>query len=184
MHGWPETRKWWNIVIILQNLKCVPNLLVNLFSISKALKNVFNLGNEDVVMKLMKEDITLYFHRLFLKTKSRLVSDIKLIPMLGKIVTIAFESTEVKNNIDNLYKIINSWVSVRGYNQNDWEMLWIWCCGRLYDMWCLFSWKCKKGEYQRRLEGWQCDSVTVGERLYIDISSIKGEAMEDWNCGC
>ena len=74
-----------NIVIILQNLKCVPNLLVNLVSISKALKNGFNLDNEDVVIKLMKEDTTLYFDRL-LKIKNRLVSDIKLIsmPMLGK----------------------------------------------------------------------------------------------------
>lgn len=26
---------------------------------------------------------------------------------------------------------------------------------------------------------WKGDSVTVGERLYTDISSIKGEAMED-----
>ena len=73
---------------------------------------------------MVNKNTALYFDRV-LKTKNRFVSNIKLIPMLGKIVTIAFESTEVKNNIDNLYKIINSWVSVRGYNQNDWEMLWI-----------------------------------------------------------
>ena len=75
MHGSPVHQKSGaKIVIILQNLKFVPNLLVNLFSISKALKNGFNLGNEDFVMKLMKEDTILYFHRL-LKTKNRFVSD-------------------------------------------------------------------------------------------------------------
>ena len=70
------------------------------------------LANEDVVMKLMKQKNTaLYFDRV-LKTKNGFVSNIKLIPMLGKIVTTALESTKVKNNIDNLYKIINSWASV------------------------------------------------------------------------
>lgn len=69
------------------------------------------LANEDVVMKLMKENTALYFDTV-LKTKNGFVSNIKLIPMLGKIVTTAFESTKVKNNIDNLYKIINSWASV------------------------------------------------------------------------
>ena len=69
------------------------------------------LANEDVVMKLMKENTALYFDTV-LKTKNGFVSNIKLIPMLWKIVTTAFESTKVKNYIDNLYKIINSWASV------------------------------------------------------------------------
>ena len=68
------------------------------------------LANDDVLMKLMKENTGLYFDRV-LKTKNGFVSNIKLIPMLGKVVTNAFESTKVKNNIDNLYKIINSWPS-------------------------------------------------------------------------
>ena len=60
------------IVTILQNLKFVPSQLMNLFSISKVLKNGFNLGNEDVVMKLMNENTALYFDRL-LKTKKGFV---------------------------------------------------------------------------------------------------------------
>ena len=59
MHGSPVHQKnGEQSVMILQNLNFVPNLLVNLFSISKALKNGFNLGSEDVAMKLMKEDTT------------------------------------------------------------------------------------------------------------------------------
>jgi hypothetical protein len=93
-------------------LKFVPRLLVNLsFSISKALKNGFNLGNGDGVMKLMKENTALHFDRV-LKTKNGFVSDIKLIPIFGKTVTNAVELTKVKNNFDNLLKIISSWASV------------------------------------------------------------------------
>jgi hypothetical protein len=51
-------------VVVLKDVKFVPEQLINLFSISKALKNGFNLGNEDVVMMLMKEDKTLYFNRI------------------------------------------------------------------------------------------------------------------------
>jgi hypothetical protein len=47
-------------VVVLQNVKFVPDLWVNLFRISKAVKNGFNLGNEDVVMKLMKGNMILY----------------------------------------------------------------------------------------------------------------------------
>jgi hypothetical protein len=71
MHASPESGE--QIFIILQNLKFVPRLLVNLsFSMTKALKNGFNLGNEDGVMKLMKENTALYFDRV-LKTKSGFV---------------------------------------------------------------------------------------------------------------
>jgi hypothetical protein len=69
-------------VVVLKNLKFVPELWVNLFSISKALKNGFNLGNEDIVMKLMKGNTTLNFGRM-LKTKNGFVPGIKLLLILG-----------------------------------------------------------------------------------------------------
>jgi hypothetical protein len=59
-------------VVILQNVKFVPDLWVNLFGIGKALKIGFNLGNEDDVMKLMKGNTLLYFHRI-LRTKNGFV---------------------------------------------------------------------------------------------------------------
>ena len=94
-------------VVVLKDVKFVPELWVNLFSF----KNGFNLGNEDVVMKLMKGKTTLYFDRM-LKTKNGFVSGIKLLPILGNnIATTAVEAEKVKPkiNINNLHTI---WVTV------------------------------------------------------------------------
>jgi hypothetical protein len=55
---------------------CTFELWVNLFSISKDLKHWF-IGNEDVVVKLMKGNTTLFFDRI-LKTKNGFVLGIKL----------------------------------------------------------------------------------------------------------
>jgi hypothetical protein len=82
--------------VVLKDVTFVPELWVNLFSISKSLKNGFNLGNEDVVMKLMKGNTTLYFDRK-LKTKNGFVLGIKLLPILGNnIATTAIEATKIK----------------------------------------------------------------------------------------
>jgi hypothetical protein len=58
------------IVVVLQNVKFVPDLWVNLFCISRALKIGFNFGNEDVVMKLMKGNTALYFDRMQVDTNA------------------------------------------------------------------------------------------------------------------
>jgi hypothetical protein len=46
-------------VYVVQKVKFVSGLWLNLFSIRKALKTGFNLGNEDVVMKLLTGNTTL-----------------------------------------------------------------------------------------------------------------------------
>jgi Zinc knuckle len=95
-------------VVVLKDIKLVPELWVNLFSISNALKCGFNLGNEDVVMKLMQGNTTLYFDRM-LKTKNEFVLGIKLLPILGNnIATTAVEARKVKPkiNINNLHKML------------------------------------------------------------------------------
>jgi hypothetical protein len=78
---------------------------VNLLSISKALKNGFNLGNEDVVTKLMKRKRALYFDRVLI-TKNGFVSGIKLMPIIGDEANTAFELNKIKIVIDNLRKIL------------------------------------------------------------------------------
>jgi gag-polypeptide of LTR copia-type len=95
-------------VVVLKCVKFVPELWENLFSIGKALKNGFNLGNEDAVMKLVKENITVYFDRI-LNTKNGFVSGTKLLPILGNnIATTAVKASKVKPkmNINNLHKIV------------------------------------------------------------------------------
>jgi hypothetical protein len=43
-----------SLVVTLHDVKFVPDLWINLFSIGKALKNGFNLGNDGEKIKLMK----------------------------------------------------------------------------------------------------------------------------------
>jgi hypothetical protein len=43
-----------SLVVTLEDVKFVPDLWINLFSIGKALKNGFNLGNDGETIKLMK----------------------------------------------------------------------------------------------------------------------------------
>ena len=48
-----------SLVVTLEDVKFVPDLWINLFSIGKALKNGFNLGNEGETIKLMKGKTTI-----------------------------------------------------------------------------------------------------------------------------
>ena len=160
-------------VVILKDVKFVPELWVNLFSISKALKNGFNLGNEDVVMKLMKGNTTLYFDRM-LKTKNGFVSGIKLLPILGNnIATTAVEENKVKPkiNINNLHKILGHCGEVAtrmtgksfGYDVTG-------------DYKTCEACSVAKARQKNINKDWKGGSITPGERLYVDISSIKGES--------
>ena len=57
------------LIITLQDVKYVPDLWINFFSIGKALKNGFNLGNDGEKIKLMKGNVTILFDR-FLTSKN------------------------------------------------------------------------------------------------------------------
>ena len=92
-------------VVVLENVKYVPDLWVNLFSINKALKNGFKIENEDVVLKLMKGKTTMYFDRI-LKTKDGFVTGIMLIPMMENVATTAVETMKTTITINNLHKIL------------------------------------------------------------------------------
>ena len=157
-------------VVVLENVKYVPDLWVNLFSINKALKNGFKIGNEDVVLKLMKGKTTMYFDRI-LKTKDGFVTGIMLIPMMGNVATTAVETKKTTININNLHKILGH-------------------CGEAtarmtgkahgYDVVGAFKTceACSIGKARQKNinKDWKGGSLTAGERLYVDISSIKGES--------
>ena len=57
--------------VVLQDVKYVPELWVNLFSINKALKDGFKIGNDGIVIHLTKGSTTLSFDRI-LNTKNGL----------------------------------------------------------------------------------------------------------------
>ena len=48
-------------VITLTNVKYVPEICANLFSLNKALKNGFKLSNSDIIVSLTKKHVTLTF---------------------------------------------------------------------------------------------------------------------------
>jgi hypothetical protein len=97
-------------VVVLQNVKFVPDLWVNQYQ--QGLEEWVNLGNEDVVMKLMKGNTTSYFD-IIVSTKNGFVSGIKLIPMLGNISTTSVEINKAKPkiNINNLHKLLGHCVA-------------------------------------------------------------------------
>jgi hypothetical protein len=135
------------------------------------LKNGFNLGNEDVVIKLMKGNTTLYFDRI-LKIKNGFVSEIKLLPIRVDMATIVFDSRGMKKNIDiyNLHTILvhcgEATAKMTGKAKG-------------YDVVGVFKpcEACSVGKARQKNinKEWKGSSMTAGERLYVDISSVKGE---------
>ncbi len=64
---------------ILEEYKCVPELWVNLFSISKSLQNGWNISNKGVEIKLSKGQANIVFDRI-IKTSKGLVVGVEIVP--------------------------------------------------------------------------------------------------------
>jgi hypothetical protein len=73
-----------SLVVTLEDVKFVPNLWIHLFSIGKALKNGFNLGNDGETIKLMKGKTVILFDRC-LNSKNGFVPAIKMKAALADI---------------------------------------------------------------------------------------------------
>ena len=160
------------LVITLQDVKHVPDLWINLFSIGKALKKGFNLGNDGEKIKLIKGNVTILFDR-FLTSKNGFVPGIKMKPLLNDVIATVVESKKEtsKNMIDvnNLHKILGH-------------------CGEAsarltgkslgYEVIGTFDTceACSIGKARQKNvnKDWKGGSLTAGERLYVDISSIQG----------
>jgi hypothetical protein len=147
---------------------------VNLFSINKALKNSFNIGNKDIIIHLSKGSTKLSFDRV-LKTKNGFMSGVSLNPVsietAGNVVD--SKKYEVKFDINKLHKAIgncgekSSRITAKSY---DWKLL-----GKLETCEDCTVGKTKQKNTNKQ---WLQGSKNPGERLYIDISSIKGEIFE------
>jgi hypothetical protein len=68
--------------IILDNCKLVPNLWVNLFSLTQSLRKGWNLRNEGLKFVLTKNDFRISFDRI-IKTSHGHVNRIELIPVVN-----------------------------------------------------------------------------------------------------
>ena len=65
-----------NIEVILTNVKYVPELKYNLFSLTKALKSGWNIGNNDEIMYIKKDGINIMFDQVF-ETESGQITGVK-----------------------------------------------------------------------------------------------------------
>jgi hypothetical protein len=100
---------------VLQEVKFVPDLWLNLFSINKDLKNGFKIGNEYIIIYLSKSSTTLTFERV-IKTKNGVVSEVRLNPVY----------IETAGNVNKLHKAIEHCgeetlrITAKSY---DWKLL-------------------------------------------------------------
>jgi gag-polypeptide of LTR copia-type len=95
--------------VTLNEVKYVPDLWINLFSINKALKNGFNLSNKGITICLSKGPVSVSFDRIF-PTTNRFLSGIKMSAIHPPIISNANESFKLKNSLD-----INQFHNVLGH---------------------------------------------------------------------
>jgi hypothetical protein len=157
------------LIVMLENVNYVPELWINLFSIGKSLKDGFNLSNYGKIIMLLKGNVTLTFDKV-VKTKNGFVPGIKLLQVLDDVGTSVLE-TKKRNTIDvdNLHKIlghcgeVNASLTGKAYGNE--------VTGK-FDVCeaCSVS-KARQKNINKERKGGR--SIR-GERLYVDISSIKG----------
>jgi hypothetical protein len=156
----------------LKEVKYIPELWLNLFSISKALKNGFDLRNKWFMISLKKGSVSVTFYRA-IKTVNGSISGIKMTTYDPSVAYLAKGSLTARKEID-----------VNKFH----EMIGNCCVDRLKKTANIHGLKLK-GEFkvcedyalskarQRNInKDWKGGSQVPGERVSLDISSIKGES--------
>jgi hypothetical protein len=153
-------------------VKFVLELRINLFSIGKALKNGLNLSNYGEIIKLSKGNVTLTFDKV-VRTKNGFVPGIKLLQVLGDVGTSVLETKKCETiDVNNLHKTlahcgeVNTRLTGKAYGYE--------VTGK-FDV-CEACSVAKLRQKNINKE-WKGGSSILGERLYVDISSIKGTSF-------
>jgi hypothetical protein len=160
----------------------VPDLWINSLSINNAVMNGFMIGNEGLLIKLTKGETTLMLDQR-LSTKGRFVSGIKMVPVFNQVANTVFETEKMIKamsvEINKLHKILDHCgenhlkATANDYGSKVFGKL------ETYEP-CDIS-KVKK---KKTNKVWTGSSNVPGERLYLDISSIKDESFggaKFWN---
>jgi hypothetical protein len=132
--------------IIINEDKYVPNLCANLFSISKAIKNGFKLSNNGTSICLTKGSASITFDRVT-NTLSGSISGIKMVCKESSVDYTAQGKTESVNSSD-----INKFHEMIGHCVSD------------------------KARQKNVNQDWKEGSQAPGERVYLDIGSIKDKS--------
>jgi hypothetical protein len=161
-----------SINVTLKEVKYVPELWVKLLSISKALKNGFDLRNKGLMISLKKRSVSVTFYRV-IKVVNGSISSMKMttydpsVSYLAKGSLTAIKEIDVKKfhemighcGIDRLNKTAN----IHGLKLKG-------------EFKVCEDYALSKARQRNVNKEWNCGSQVPGERVYLDISSIKGES--------
>jgi len=153
---------------VLDDYKFVPELWINLFSITKALKNNWNLGNEGQRMVLSKGRKTIEFDRDF-ATKGGHLQGVTIQPRENKEDGVAMFVSEGKKatDVNKLHAILGHCgraIVEKTAKKNDWKLEGEWkVCEE-----CEIA-KAKQKPIAKETTN---ESKRAGERLFVDISSV------------
>jgi hypothetical protein len=152
--------------VVLTDVKYVPGLWVNLFSIGKALSSGFQIGNNGLMIHLTKGVFKMSFDHL-MPTKKGYAMGIDMVPVAQSIATAALDC-RVRVNINALHGMLGH-VGKDAITKTGAYYGWI-LTGTCEDCNHCGTAKAK----QSNLNKIPVDkSKTCGERLFINISSIK-----------
>jgi hypothetical protein len=156
--------------VTLNDVKYVPNLCVNIFSLKKALKKGFKVSNDGVIVSLKYMHVKLTYDRVINAT------DVCVTGVLMKVTTFnnsnGFANTSISNEI--IYDINRSHKLFGHFGQerlkNTGEMYGFKSSGNFETCeQCAIA----KAQQKNVSKDWLGSSNVPCERLYIDISSIE-----------
>jgi hypothetical protein len=158
--------------IVINDVKFLPELCANIFSVNKALKNGFKLNNKNDNISLTKGSASITFDRI-IKSLDGTVSGIKMVYLDSPTAYIAQNKLDSGKSID-----VNKFHEMIGHYGLD-------CLKKTAQVHGLKL----KGDFkvcedctvakarQKNLnKDWKGGSQVSGERVYLDISSIRDES--------
>jgi hypothetical protein len=96
-------------VVTLKNVKYVPEICSNLFSLKKALKNGFKLTNDEVIVCITKKHVTMTFDRVIKSLDDGCVTGVMMRPILRERAYSGYAHTTIEKeksfDINNLHRI-------------------------------------------------------------------------------
>jgi len=155
--------------IILTDVKHVPSLKpYNLFSVTKALDNGFNIGNEKTTLTITKGDFKICFDN-HLRTRSGWIAGIEIKPRIQNSSKLPRIKPGIKININGLHEVF-------GHASEDTTKQ----TAKYYNLQVAGSFStcenCAKGKARQKnisKDKTATHTKTIGEQLSFDISSIK-----------
>ncbi len=161
--------------VTLTDVKYVPELWVNLFSIGKGLQNGFNIGNKGLHLFLTKGKTTILFDKM-MKTNKGFILGVDMMPTTRKscVATLSLDKGKSvsKKILHGILTHVGEDTSHKTAAYYNWKVVGI---GTSPSEICDHCATAKSR--QKNLRKWtEKKSEIAGERLFIDISSVKGES--------